>query len=77
MMTRIQRNAYNKHNRQYAAGQPAMRPFTATDIYLIMKRKLYNGRQLSDKMIARLLRRSVQAVQVKRCNLNQQKWGRL
>lgn len=73
--TREYRNKYNKEGRKYAKDQPAMRPFTATDIYLIMRRRLKGGNILSDIQIAKLLKRSVQSVQMKRFKLTQSGWG--
>lgn len=67
--TRKYRNDYNKRNRRYA--EKANKKFTWSDTYLIWNRKLQGGKELTDIQIAKVLKRSVQSVQLKRYKMKQ------
>lgn len=56
---------YNKKH-QYATDETRGKKFTWSEMYLIWNKKLQGGSILTDVRIAKLLKRSLQSIQLKR-----------
>jgi hypothetical protein len=70
---RKRKQRYHKKYNQlhdYSKDQKANRRFSWDEMYLIWNRKLKGGRELSDIEIAKLLKRSLQSIQLKRHKMN-------
>lgn len=56
---------YN-HEHDYSTKQTSRKRFTREEMFLIWHKRLTGGRVLTDPQIAKLLKRSLQSVQLKR-----------